>query len=960
MIHDELGSRCARTNHITNSNVKNQMTRRRVCLSIVLFAATVRSGSFTSAADDAPARKLPAAVSKAVDFTSDVLPILKSRCAECHAKDDPEADFHVLSRRSLLRGGESGEPAIVPSRSADSFLIKVVAGLDPHVKMPPDGPRLTSQQISILRGWIDQGLKMPGSDTADDVSKSDHWSFQPVGNPQPPQIDDRFAASAIDAFVLEKLKEQKLAPSPQADRRTLIRRLFLVVLGLPPTPEQVDAFVQDDSLDAWKNLVDQTLESPQYGERWARHWLDLIRFGETHGFETNRERPNAWHYRDWVIDALNADKPYDDFVRQQVAGDAFGEPIGTGFLVAGPHDLVKSRDINLTLMQRQDELSDMINATTTAFLGMTIGCARCHNHKFDPITQRDFYAVQAVFAGVEHAAQKLPASEARQKELATVQQRIQKLRQHLIEFIPPSDPGLRDAVTAKHNVDAFAPVEAKFVRFTILKTNASQPCIDELEIFSGDTNVALASAGAVATCSSSLPGYPIHQLKHVNDGVYGNKRSWISNEAGRGWVQIEFPKTQTIDRVEWARDRESKYGDRVAIEYRIEAAIRPDEWKVVASSEDRLPFGKAKQDLPDYKFDDATKERAAQGRQWLAGLKAALKEAERLAVVPTVYAGTFRQPGPTHRLYRGDHNAPREIVGPNAIEMLGSLELDGNAPEQQRRVAFAEWIADSSNPLTARVIVNRLWQFHFGTGIVDTPSDFGANGTKPTHPKLLDWLARDMMTNGWSLKHVHRQILMSNTWQQDSRPVAASLKVDGASRLLWRFPPRRIEAEVIRDTMLSVSGRLNFEMGGPGFSGFEVEMENVRHFHPKTKFGPEDFRRMIYMTKVRQEQESVFGSFDCPDASQVTPKRSRSTTPLQALNLLNSSFVIEQAGFFAERLTKEAPRSADDQVRLAFELCFGREPTGDEVTDSAAFIEESGLPEFCRAMLNANELVFVP
>jgi hypothetical protein len=920
----------------------------------------VRCGTLTSAADESAAKKLPAAVSKTVTFESDVLPILKSRCAECHDGDDPAADFRVLSRRSLLRGGESGEPAIVPARSADSFLIKVVAGLDPHLKMPPEGPRLTGQQIAILRAWIDQGLKMPVSNTADDVDKTDHWSFQPIGNPQPPPISDPFAASPIDAFVLGKLKERKLAPSPRADRRTLIRRLFLVVLGLPPTPAQVAAFVQDGSPDAWKNLVDQVLDSPHYGERWARHWLDLIRFGETHGFETNRERPNAWHYRDWVINALNSDKPYDDFIRQQVAGDTFGEPIGTGFLVAGPHDLVKSQDANLTLMQRQDELSDLINATTTAFLGMTIGCARCHNHKFDPITQRDFYAVQAVFAGVQHADQKLPVPVGRQAKIAAAQQRIQKLRQHLAEFIPPTSPGLRDAVTAKHNVDKFAPVEAKFVRFTVLKTNSSQPCIDELEIFSGAKNVALASVGAIATCSSSLPGHEIHQLKHVNDGAYGNKRSWISNEAGGGWVQIEFPKTQTIDRVEWARDRQSKYGDRVAIQYRIDAAIRPDEWKTVAASEDRLPFGKAKDGEPEYRFDDATKERATQGREWLAGLKVAQKEAAVLAVTPTVYAGTFRQPGPTHRLYRGDHNAPREIVGPDGIEMLGSLKLDANAPEQKRRVAFAEWIADSSNPLTARVIVNRLWQFHFGTGIVDTPSDFGANGTTPTHPELLDWLARDLMKNGWSLKHVHRQILMSKTWQQDSRPVAASLKVDGASRLLWRFPPRRIEAEVIRDSVLSVSGRLNSEMGGPGFSGFEVEMENVRHFHPKTTFGPEDFRRMIYMTKVRQEQESVFGSFDCPDASQVTPKRSRSTTPLQALNLLNSSFVIEQAGFFAERLAKTAAQSTPDKVRLAFELCFSREPTDAELADSAAFIEESGLPQFCRAMLNANELVFVP
>ena len=928
--------------------------------SVLLMGTCLVLTEVTATAADPANTKLVTAVSRSVDFEADVLPILNERCLDCHSQEDPEGGFRILSRSSLLRGGESGEPAIVPSRSAGSFLIKVVAGLDPHLKMPPDGPRLTDSQIAVLRGWIDQGLKMPAGYLDDEETKSDHWSFQPIGNPEPPESGDGFAATAIDAFVLNKLKKQQLVPSSRADKRTLIRRLFLVILGLPPTPEQVASFVDDASQDAWSNLVDDVLDSPHYGERWARHWLDLIRFGETHGFETNRERPNAWPYRDWVIAALNSDKPYDEFIKHQIAGDALGEPIGTGFLVAGPHDIVKGRDPNLTLMQRQDELSDMINATTTAFLGMTIGCARCHNHKFDPITQRDFYAVQAVFAGVQHADRKLPIPAERQEKMAAARQQIETLRKNLAQFIPAAKLGLREAVTAKHNVDTFEAVEAKFVRFTILKTNASRPCIDELEVFSGAKNVALAAAGAVATCSSSLPGYEIHQLKHVNDGVFGNKRSWISNEPGSGWVQIEFPTPRTIQRVEWARDREGRYRDRVATDYRIETATTLGDWSVVASSKDRLPFGKSKRTGPEYNFDNVTKERAEQGREWLAALKVAQKNVASLSAVPTVYAGTFNQPGPTHRLYRGDHNAKREVVEPNSIEALGPLDLPENAAEQKRRLAFAEWITDAKNPLTSRVIVNRIWQFHFGTGIVDTPSDFGANGTSPTHRELLDWMARDLMNNGWSLKHVHRQILMSNTWQQDSRPNRESLKIDGATRLLWRFPPRRIEAEVIRDSILAVTGRLDPKMGGRGFSGFEVEMENVRHFHPKSTYGPEDFRRMIYMTKVRQEQESVFGSFDCPDASQVTPKRSRSTTPLQALNLLNSSFVIEQAGFFAERLNEQAAESMPDKVRIAFELCFSRTPTQHEEADSIGFIEQAGLPQFCRAMLNANEFVFVP
>lgn len=1089
---------------------------------------------------------LPKPADRQIEFDKDVRPILQARCAECHSQDAQEANLVVASRTSLLRGGESGEPAVVPGKSAQSYLVRLVAGREPDRLMPPEGKPLSAGEIGILRAWIDQGLKMPADDTTGTVT-TDHWSFQPLNQLSPPESVDPWSGRPVDAFVLQKLQAAGLSPSSRADRRTLIRRLFLVMHGLPPSPEQIRKFVSDRSPDAWQKLVDDVLKSPRYGERWARHWLDLIRFGESHGFETNRERPNAWHYRDWVIDALNADKRYDRFVREQIAGDALNEPIGTGFLVAGPHDLVKSPDINLTLMQRQDELSDLINTVGTSFLGLTLGCARCHNHKFDPITQRDFYSVQAVFAGVSHGDRSLPVPPDRKEQIASVERDIADLRQKLTEFIPDSSagfvlldeatvptnggrgverlvapngegtnpsgaergfasdpgsnrhmpnisggrytwwtntpnvdvaayrplqrgrfrvwvswgcghsthttdakfvldqdghldtpddqsviatvdqkkfadgtggvvskalwsglydagihslepasailvrggehgtaitadvlvlesvplnlaanapaplrPGFRTAVNARHNVEQFAPVEAKYVRFTVLATNASEPCIDELEVFSDGENIALASGGAVATSSGNYPDHPLHKLKHINDGEYGNGRSWISNQSGAGWVQIELPDAATIDRVEWARDRQGKYGDRLATRYRIEAALKPDQWQVVASSDDRLPVGNSKASQPVYQFETAAADRARVGRRWLADLEAKQKERDRLSTVPTIYAGKFSQPGPTHRLYRGDPLAKREEVSPDALEVVGTLGLERNSPEQQRRLKFAEWIANPDNPLTARVIVNRVWQFQFGTGIVATPSDFGLNGVPPSHPELLDWLARDFMENGWSLKHLHRRILLSNTWQQDSRPNPESLQVDASARLLWRFPPRRLEAEAIRDSILAVSGALDLRMGGPGFSGFEVQMENVRHFFPKTTYGPEDWRRMIYMTKVRQEHESVFGAFDCPDASQVTPVRSRSTTPLQALNLLNSSFVLQQSDMLAERIAKESDGSIEKQTALALSLSFGREPSADEIQDAAEFAKAHGLEMLCRAVFNSNEFLFIP
>ena len=792
---------------------------------------------------------------------------------------------------------------------------------------------------------------------------SDHWSFQPISRPAPPDVASPFVVNPVDSFILRQLQARDLHPSQRAARTILIRRLYLVMHGLPPTPEQVDAFVNDPSPRAWQKLVGRVIDSPRYGERWARHWLDIVRFGETTGFETNRERPNAWPYRDWVIQAFNEDKPYDRFVMEQIAGDALDEPIGTAFLVAGPHDIVKSPDINLTLMQRQDELADILDTSGTAFLGLTVGCARCHDHKFDPISQADYYSMQAVFGGVEHADRSLPLTPQQIEQLDRLDATIAALRKSLAEFLPApgtnTTNGLRPAVNATRNVDRFPPVKAAFVRFTITQSSASEPCLDELEIFSDERNVALADAGAVATSSGDFV-HPLHKLEHVHDGRHGNARSWISSQSSGGWVQIELPEPRVIDRVEWGRDREGQFKDRLAIGYRIEAALEPGGWTLLASSANRLPPGSDKSPAPEYDFSKAPPARAALGRQWWVDLESAERERETLKQTQTVYAGQFNQPGPTHRLYRGDPMAKREEVPPDGIQSLGSLNLHTTTPEQERRLTFARWLVRPDNPLTSRVIVNRLWQFHFGIGLVDTPSDFGANGTSPSHPELLDWLAQELRSNGWSLKHIHRLILLSNTWRQDSQPHPEALRADGDSRLLWRFPPRRLEAEAIRDCILTVSGVLDLRMGGPGYSAFEVDLENVRHYFPKKTFGPEDWRRMVYMTKVRQEQDAVFGVFDCPDASMVMPRRSRSTTPLQALNLLNSVFVMQQSDLLAGRLRNECGTSTTDQVREAFELCFGRVPEEDEMAEAVAFITREGLPQFARALFNSNEFLFIP
>jgi hypothetical protein len=801
-------------------------------------------------------------------------------------------------------------------------------------------------------------------------SADSHWAFQPVVRPAIPAAKiSAGAANPVDAFIQARLSESGLTPSSEADRGTLIRRLYLVMLGVPPTPEEVSAFLADLQPRAWERWLDRVLEDPRYGERWGRHWLDVIRFAESNGFETNRERLSAWRFRDYVIDAFNTDKPYDRFIREQIAGDALGVDVATGFLVGGPVDIVKSPDITLTAQQRADEIDDMLGTTGTSFLGLTLGCARCHTHKFDPITHTEYYSMAAIFSGVQHGERPLPSSPEQAASLAQIEDRVRDLEKRLDVFIPkavPSSPTarkvLRPAVNSVRNEDRFAETEARFLRFTILASSGGEPCIDELEAGSGNVNLALASAGTKATASGSLAGYEIHKLEHLNDGRPGNARSWISSEAGKGWVQLEFPKAVRIDRVVWARDREGNFKDRLTTQYRIELATEPGVWKTVASSEDRTPFPgeSTKPAGPEYRFDGIADSEAAQGRRWLAELESARKQKGELAKSPTVYSGTFSQPGPTHRLHRGDPLLKRETVSPGTLALFQPLVLSTNAPERDRRLALADWIARSDNPLTARVMVNRVWQHQFGVGLVNTPNDFGKNGAKPSHPELLDWLASDLIEHGWSLKHLQRRILSSATWRQSGLPRPQALAVDAGSRLLWRFPPRRIEAEGIRDSILAVSGNLDRARGGPSFYLHEVDRENVYHYHPKEAFGSADTRRMVYAFKVRMEQDGIFGAFDCPDGSLVMPRRSVSTTPLQALNLFNSRFILDQSQTFADRLRREAGDQPESQVRAAWQLAFNRSPQPTEANEAMAFVRAEGLQAFCRGVLNANEFLFIP
>lgn len=1084
----------------------------------------------------------------AVDFAREVMPILQKHCYDCHGAEKQKGGLRLDVKAHALKGGEEHGAPFTPGKSVDSVLIKFVSGEQEDMLMPPKGERLSPAEITTLRAWIDEGAAWPEDGVAINDPLKTHWAYQPVKRPAPPKIAEQGSriTSPLDSFIIAKLAEQGLNMSPPADARTLGRRLYFDIIGLPPSPEELAAFERsyiENPSSSIESLVDHLLASPRYGERWARHWLDVVRFAESDGFEKNTPRPNAWPYRDYVIKALNDDKPYDQFVRDQLAGDAFGVDEATGFLVCGSVDTVRSPDPVLTAQQRADELNEIVSATGSAFLGLTVNCARCHNHKFDPISHADYTAMCATFAGVQYGEralkpadydQRIAKAEALKRDLAGVdrqlarfepiarakntlvihpadEQRTEKLRTSngkrtayedgtargekaavgnakelptlgdgywvwlgdnakddvfawrpktegrfrvwvswgsgyrshdedaryvldadgdpktkndqreigrgdhrkfadgtgsmpnrklwsgfkdlgIHEFTAtsalllrvggkegyptadllvleeddgskPTAPYVRMPVKREANMERFAPIEAKFVRFVVEETTQLQPCVDELEVFTCDgepRNVALASLGTKASASSTLPGYDIHQLKHINDGLYGNDHSWISNESGRGWVQLELAQPQRIDRVVWSRDRDNvaRYNDRLPTRYRIEVSADSISWQTVATSRDRLPVLSKPGVATIARADGLPAEEAKQFTKLQARRTTVNQSIADALAMPMAYAGKFTPPSEVRRYQRGDVTQPKEVIRPAVLASLGpATVIREDATEQQRRLALADWIASRDHPLTARVIVNRLWHHHFGTGIVDTPSDFGVNGGRPSHPELLDWLACELMENGWSLKHIHRLILTSATYRQDSATNDKAARVDAGTRLLWRFPPRRLEAEALRDTILAVSGKLDCKMGGPGFDLFEPNTNYVKVYTTKTDYGPTEFRRMVYQSKPRVELDSIFGTFDCPDAGQATPKRTVSTTPLQALSLLNSNFALQQASFLAERVQRDAGDDQTKQCARAFVLAFGRQPTAEETTAAQALVQEFGLPALCRAIYNANEFI---
>jgi mono/diheme cytochrome c family protein len=890
-----------------------------------------------------------------VDFVRDVRPIFIKHCYSCHGPEKQKSSFRLDVKAAAFKGGDGHGAPVIAGKPSDSPLIQFVTGKNPEMLMPPKGERLSAAEIKTLTSWIQQGANWPeGVDTTKLEDKRDHWSFKPIRVAGMPTIQQSsWPRNGIDTFILARLEKEGLKPATEADRVTWLRRVSFDLVGLPPMPTEVDQFLSDRSANAYERVVDRLLASPRYGERWAQHWLDVVRFADTHGFEVNTERPNAWPYRDYVIAALNQDTPYDRFIREQIVGDVLNQDAATGFLVTSSVLLPGQigQDEPSKRLARQDALDEIVINIGQSFLGLSIGCARCHDHKFDPILQTDYYSMQAFIAGVEYGDRPLRTADDTElrKQVPKIKSRLAEIQKRLFDLEPIAGSGLsRSPVNAKLNIDRFSPIRTNRIRFNIQRTNNLEPCIDELEVFdSNGKNVALASNGAKIKSSGDSTVPNRHELKFINDGKYGNSRSWMSNQVGKGWVEIEFPEPTTIHYILWGRDRRGEFSDRLATQYLIEVADEKGKWQKVADATDRSSNPK-----------DAT----ANSNEATKLMSEQRQLESRLAQInqgPLVFAGTFRKPDEIHLLSRGDPEQPKQEVVPAVLSALGDRKLTNQTPEQERRKALAEWITSPENPLTARVMVNRLWQGHFGTGLVETASDFGRMGTKPTHPELLDWLANEFVQSGWSIKSMHRQIVLSATYRQSTEfnPVAASKDVD--NRLLWKYPSRRLDGEMIRDSMLAISGRLNQTMGGRGYNLFD-QRGGLSGFKPIESFNEEGRKRMIYAHRVRRERDAVFGALDCPDNGQSTARRRESTTPIQALNLFNSQFTIDESEAFANRIRNEMVEDPTQQTIKAYELTLSRKPSAVEIQDALPIVREHGLATLCRVLFNSNEFLFLP
>ena len=894
-----------------------------------------------------------------VKFEDDILPLLEDYCIDCHGPDKSKSGFRVDRRVHLLKGGDSGLSAVIPAKPEKSYMIEVIKSDDPEIGMPPKGGKLFDDEVELLEQWIAEGAVWPGQMEDKIEEGTDHWAFQSIDRPTIPKK----SKNPIDSFINRRLKVEGILANKQTDPLSLIRRASVVLTGLPPRPSKVADFLsgyKKNPEQAYTVLVDELLASPHFGERWAQHWLDVIRWAETNGSESNLYRKLAWVYRDYVIRAFNQDLPYDEFVKQQLAGDGMGVGEALGFLVAGPHvpAATVGQEASAIRQARADRMDEIMQTVGASMLGVTMSCARCHNHKFDPISIQDYYSMTAVFQDIEFGS--------RFPEFSKEHPRKTKANEFWKDVAKNRNIIRKKTSTWEEDWGGYKEIHWKPIEAVGLRLNfwSGYVGLDEVEIFglpSENFNLARATNGTkVSTDLAFAQQRDRFPVFRVIDGKYGTQRwqaSYNKQKKQNPWLEFTFEKPVKVGRLRMSSNREYYYETDYLEQknkfnfdqFLVNVKLVDGTWKEIASIQEIRDFNKREKSVGD-----------AVGEINHLAYKLS-EEGPRPSFV-----GSFIKPKVTRVLHRGSPENPRDIVPPAAPKILsGELGVDNKASGRARRAEFAEWMVDAKNPLTARVMANRIWQHVFGAGLVVTGGDFGRAGAPPSHPELLDWIAAEFSNPSrpegtpWSMKELIRLFVTSDAFKRSNQPSDVGLEKDATGSLLWRFPPRRVEAEVIRDGILLASGKLNREMGGRSYRIHNVK-KTYAQWEVVNNFGPETWRRMIYQERMRRVDDQIFTAFDFPDCGQVRSKRPVSTTPLQALNLMNSDFVVDQAIHLAKRAQDESKGNLKTSVIRAFELIFSRKPRKEELNASLEVAKDRGLEIVCRALINSNEFSFLP
>lgn len=967
--------------------------------------------------------------------------VLAKNCLECHSGTNAEAGLDLSQSAGLAAGGESG-PAVNDQSPLESLIWQRIA----DGSMPPK-KKLDEKSIAILRQWIETSRALPTKPidrfriTTDSRAGYDWWSLQLIQSPSVPSAPSGYTTETpVDAFIASKLSQANIRQSAAASPRSLIRRVYYDLIGLPPSFEAVTAFEADPSDANYEKIVDELLESPQYGEHWARHWLDVVRFGESDGFERNYPRYNSWPYRDWVIASFNRDLPYDEFVRKQLVGDLEGTPEGfaaAGFLVAGIHNTVVGSSDRMKRIAIQDELEEVIGTISQSFLGLTAQCARCHDHKFDPIPLKTYYQMASSIQGVGHGEVEIERPEVA-KQIATLRRELDKAKEQL-RLIRSAQIGKLSTGSEQVPAPESAKLASRLPVYHWSFTDSAAEDSGALQAkIHGNASVvdgALVCDGASYVETDPLP----HAFREKSFAVWVQLDSL--EQSGGGIATLQVPGKDLFDSLVFAEREPARWmaGSNGFSRYQSFgaspedlAAVKPvhlvltyAEDGTIRAFRNGVPYGNAYRSSGLLPFDSGNakvlfgiRHEPAGGNRHFKGkildaslYDVALTEDDVAAIAsssdPVLSEQAFVQslpdesrkiyvaasqtvldlnvkvrelvahsrdklysvrpnnsPGVTKILRRGDVYAEGDIVSAGAIDALphqkADFGLEPNASDANRRMALANWISDRNNPLLARVMVNRLWHYHFGVGIVDTPSDFGFNGGRPSHPELLEWLSSQLIANNFQIKPLHRLIMRSHTYRQstDYNPDAAA--TDTSNRLLWRYTPKRLDAEQVRDSMLAVSRKLNPAIGGPGFRDVEVrEFNGTTYYVPKEVDSADYYRRTIYRFNPRCERAPILDAFDCPDPSATAPKRSVTTTPLQALSLLNNPFVLAISAHARTNALREHPENQSAQIRYLWQQILMRSPDEHEFRVSEKLVLEHGLEALCRALLNTTEFVVV-